>query len=184
MFRPFVLYLGGWTLVHNITLQTSQPFQIDLQTNWKSISNYATGKLALTGSALGDLMIKMPFEQMRFYCFKKMPGRIFHIATNANKSGNDVIRYFTAQTDVFPESCGSYVPLIDDNSQLSPNCAKWKWNSARWGEQGVGQNHRLINHLAFISGQYHWNTLGTHRWECDDNENNVSAGDYWKIFVR
>ena len=90
--------------MHNITLQTSQPFQIDLQTNWKSISNYATGKLALTGSALGDLMIKMPFEQIRFYCFKKIPGRIFHIATN--KSGNDVIRYFTAQTYVSPDRAG------------------------------------------------------------------------------
>ena len=32
----------------------------------------ATGQLALKPSALADLMIKMPFEQMRFHCFKAL----------------------------------------------------------------------------------------------------------------
>ena len=81
-------------------------------------------------------------------------------------------RYFTAQTDEFQESCGTYLSLIDDNSQLSPNCAKWKRQSARWSQKCVKGNQRLINHVAFIEGHYHWYTLGTHRWGCDDRASN------------
>ena len=122
----------------------------------------------------------MPFEQMRFRCFKKTVGRKFHIVTNRDNSGNDVIKYFTAQTGKFPKSCGSYFPLVDDNSQLSHNCSKWR------REEGLWSHHNAIrDHVAYIYGIHHWNILGLSRWECDDNPKmNFSPGDYWQIFVR
>ena len=172
-------------MLHNITFETYE-LHLDLQSDWKSISNYTTGQLALKPSALADLMIKMPFEQMRFHCFKKSVGRRFHIVTNRNASGNGVIRFLTAKTDDFPNSCGSYVSLIDDNSELSSGCAQWKWKKALWGGNTTGVNQRLINHVAFISGRHHWNTIQG-RWECDDytsNNTTHSPGDYWHIFVR
>ena len=115
---------GGWTLVYNLVLQTSNTFSFALEKNWKSISNYTTGKIVLTADALGDLMRKMPFQQLRFHCFKKNPGRTFHVVTNKNTLGRNVVKYFTAQTDVVPKSCHSFHPVFDDNSELSPNCSQ------------------------------------------------------------
>ena len=39
----------------------------------------------------------MGFEQMRFYCHKKIPGKVFHVATKPNSLGEAVIQYFTGQ---------------------------------------------------------------------------------------
>ena len=124
--------------------------------------------------------------QMRFRCFKKTVGRKFHIVTNRDKSGNEVIKYFTTQTGKFSKSCGSYIPLVDDNSQLSHNCSKWRKGEGLWSHHNANRDQRrLINHVAYIYGIRHWNILGLSRWECDDNANkNFSPGDYWQIFVR
>lgn len=170
--------------MYNLVLQTSNTFSFALEKNWKSISNYTTGKIVLTADALGDLMRKMPFQQVRFHCFKKNPGRTFHVVTNKNTLGRNVVKYFTAQTDVVPKSCHSFHPMFDDNSELSPNCSKWKKGSANWSRANDRRDTRLIDHIAYIYGTSHWYIQGLKRWECDDNARNFSPGDFWKIFVR
>jgi hypothetical protein len=67
-------------------------------------------------------MKKIPFNQLRFHCFKKIPGRTFHVATKNNDLGDNVVKFFTAQIDKLPKSCGSFYPLPEDNSMLSRNC--------------------------------------------------------------
>ena len=41
------------------------------------------------------------------------------MVTAANSSGNAVVQYFSGRTDVEPVSCGSYVRMEDDNSELA-----------------------------------------------------------------
>ena len=41
----------------------------------------------------------------------------------------------------------------------------------------------LYNHAAYVPSLYHW-ISGPSRWECDDYSVGVTAGDFWKIYVR
>ena len=127
-------------------------FVFILENNWQAISNYTTGQIALTASALGDLKKKIPFNQLRFHCFKKIPGRTFHVVTMKNTLGDDVVKYFTAQTDSFPKSCGSFYSLPDDNSMLSKSC--WRWKDGYWSAvQPVltDEKFRLVDMLHMFS---------------------------------
>lgn len=180
---------GGWTLVNNIVLKMPKSFVFILENNWQAISNYTTGQIALTASALGDLKKKIPFNQLRFHCFKKIPGRTFHVVTMKNTRGDDVVKYFTAQTDSFPKSCGSFYSLPDDNSMLSKSC--WRWKDGYWSAvQPVlpDEKFRLVDHVAYVQSKYHWISMPP-RWECDDYYPRypdivLPSGGYWKVFVR
>jgi hypothetical protein len=133
----------------------------------------------------------MSFKQLRFFCRKKIPGRSFDIATEKNNLGHHVVQYFTAQTNTFPKSCGSYYRLSDDNSILASQCSQWGYQSkyfvGKWHHAGFASNNRLFNHLAFVRSKAHW-VVANGRWECDDYSSNngyaISAGDFWKIYVR
>ena len=189
--------LGGWTLITNLVLEKSEGMDWSLTKKYRQIKEYKTNKLALSTDGLHTLGTKMSFEQLRFFCHKKIPGRTFDIATRTNSSGNQVVQYFTAQTNDLPESCGSYYRLSHDNSTLAGQCARWgyqsgnnfvgKWNSDY--DQSSPEN-RLLDHAAFVASEGHWHVEQSKgRWECDDyrveNEGyTVSSGDFWKIFVR
>ena len=188
--------LGGWTLITNLVLEKSEGMDWSLTKKYRQIKEYKTNKLALSTDGLRTLGTKMSFEQLRFFCHKKIPGRTFDIATTTNRSGNLVVQYFTAQTKILPESCGSYYRLSDDNSKLAGQCARWGYQSpnkfaGKWHsdyDQSSPEN-RLLDHAAFVDGDFHWFVQQPNgRWECDDFEGNagytVSSGDFWKIFVR
>ena len=166
-----------------------------LANDYRQISDYKNQKLALSTYALRDLRSKMSFNQLRFFCRKKIPGRVFDIATNRTTSlGELVIKYFTAQTNTFPKSCGSYYRLPNDNSTLAGQCSQWgreskKYFVGQWHHDGFSVESRLFNHAAFVGGKAHW-LIGQSngRWECDDFEKTsgytISRNDFWKIFVR
>ena len=186
--------LGGWTLITNLVLEQSEGLDWSLTKKYRQIKEYKTNKLALSTDGLHTLGTKMSFEQLRFFCHKKIPGRTFDIATTTNSSGNQVVQYFTAQTNDLPESCGSYYRLSDDNSTLAGQCARWGYQSkkefvGKW-HSDLSSENRLLDHAAFVNGEAHWNVEQSNgRWECDDfainNEGyTVSSGDFWKIFVR
>ena len=166
-----------------------------LTSDYREIEKYKTNKLVLSTNGLHTLGKKLSFKQLRFFCHKRIPGRNFDIATTTNSSGEQVIEYFTKQTNVRPESCGSYYPLSDDNSTLAGQCARWGPNEVsslfvgKWHADSASIENRLIDHTAFVDGQVHWLVYNpAHRWECDDyfktNGYNVSTGDFWKIFIR
>ena len=158
--------------------------------NYRQIQEYKQNKLVLAPRELHTLRTKLFFTQLRFFCHKKIPGRTFDIATTTNNSGEQVIEYFTAQTNDRPKSCGSYYSLSDDNSTLAGKCAQWGGESAQWGPiplSGSNSNkNRLMDHAAFVESQVHWLVYQPdNRWECDDySGETVSSGDFWKIFVR
>ena len=189
--------LGGWTLITNLVLEQSEGMDWSLTKKYRQIKEYKTNKLALSTDGLHTLGTEMSFEQLRFFCHKKIPGRTFDIATTTNSSGNQVVQYFTAQTNDLPESCGSYYRLSDDNSTLAGQCARWGYQNrkkfvGKWHSDGgpASSENRLLDHAAFVDGEVFWLVEQSNgRWECDDfainNEGyTVSSGDFWKIFVR
>ena len=193
-FISFSILLGGWTLVTNMVLEQPKGMDWSLTEDYRQIKDYKTNKLALSTYGLHTLGTKLSFKQLRFFCHKKIPGRTFDVATATNSSGDHVVQYFTAQTDTFPDSCGSYYPLSDDNSTLAGQCARWGYQSTtpfvgKWHLEGRPTADRLLNNPAFIFLEPHWFVEQSNgRWECDDfistGEYAVSSGDFWKVFVR
>ena len=171
-------------------------FDWTTEPTYRGISNYKNKRMGISRTALHELRKHLPFTQLRFYC-SKQHGRKFHVITASNSTGEDVVDYFSGQTGVKPSSCGSFVRMEDDNSQLAEQCANWGYNissgefrAGKWG--GVpwlssGSDEMLYDHALFISYENHWiiGKIGG-RWECDDyySLDPLSSKDFWKIFVR
>ena len=166
----------------------SPTFQFSVETSYRGIArNYTNKTFSLTKNAMKELKTHIPFNELRFHC-NKQQGRTFHVTTAENSTGEGVVEYFSGQTDVQPEACGSFVRMENDNSLLAGVCHKWGWENGsydigKWGH-AVDQN-MLYDHPAFVKGLYHWVMVpGGSRWNCDDFIDDVSIGDFWKIFVR
>ena len=110
------------------------------------------------------------------------------MTTVANSTGEAVVQYFSGQTDVQPDACGSFVRMENDNSRLIGVCRQWGYNgvsdyTGKWGR--IEDQDRLYNHAAHVAHLYHWLLdPGGSRWDCDDYHVGVSSGDFWKVFVR
>ena len=187
------LISGGWLLVSNvIVINSSSPFQLSLETSYRGISSYDNNKTFLTGNAMLELRTNLSFTQIRFHCSKQQ-GRTFHVATVTNSSGEAMVQYFSSQTDVQPDACGSFVRMDDDDSLMARRCHEWGvdgwapnnvFKIGKWGHSYHNQL-RLTDHPAFVVGLSHWLLLQDgSRLECDDYISGISSGDFWKIFVR
>ena len=131
--------------------------------------------------ALHELRAHLSFSQLRFHCGKQQ-GRTFHVTTVANSSGEAVVQYFSGQTNVQPASCGLFVRMKDDNSELAVNCDQWGYD----GSPHVGKwaHGDWTDYPAFIIDKHQWRVVGD-EWSCDDNNNiQFSLGDFWKIYAR
>ena len=73
------------------------------------------------------------------------------------------MQYFSGLTNVEPVSCGSYVRMEDDNSELARRCSEWNHGqSGKWSRTGKNWKNtvqRLYNHAVWIYGQYHWDLV-------------------------
>ncbi len=142
----------------------------------------------LTKSAMIKLKTIVPFTQTRFHCSKQQ-GRTFHVTTAANSTGEAVVQYFSGQTDVKPDACGSFVRMDDDDSLLAGVCHKWgsekgSFEVGKWGAEHSQDERRLYDHSAFVWNFYHWVLAEDgSRLDCDDWDGDVSSGDFWKVFV-
>ncbi|KAL9963783.1 hypothetical protein ACROYT_G027323 [Oculina patagonica] len=186
---------GGWLLVSNLVIDSSsQPTRVSTETSYREISSYHNNKTFLTKSAMNELRTHLLFTQLRFHCSKQQ-GRTFHVTTVTNSTGEAVVQYFSGQTDVQPDACGSFVRMDDDDSGLAAICHKWgteNWDGqntvfevGKWGLPIHNDQNRLFDHTIFVGSLYHWllKENGA-RLECDDWKVGVSAGDFWKVFVR
>ena len=167
------------------SLTPPPPSQLPVNNSYRGISSK---QMLLTKTAMNELRSYLNFTQLRFNC-KKNQGRTFHITTAAKSSGEAVVQYFSGQTDVQPDSCGSFLIMSDDNSTLARACQNWgnEKGSFKVGKWGSERNEdRLYNHAAFVANAHHWIVGSSDRWECDDYGTNVNRfpGDFWKVFVR
>ncbi|XP_027043373.1 uncharacterized protein LOC113671396 [Pocillopora damicornis] len=129
--QPLLVYCdmttdgGGWLLVSNymITGSTAED-GVKLEGSYRKISEYYTERMALNLNAMKELKEFTNFTQLRFYCSK--PGvRTLNLVTALNSTGEAVVQYFSGQTNVQPDACGSFIRLDDDNSKLAQSCHRW-----------------------------------------------------------
>ena len=193
----FFLIPGGWLLVSrlNITTNSTPPSQLPWETSYRGIAN---DQMLLSQTAMKELRALINFTQLRFHCKKQDPGRTFHIATVKNSLGEAVVQYFSSQTDVLPDACGSFYKMSDDDSELANKCQKWgkdngryevgKWRHEKADVLGSDQNETRLTVLPmFVASQNHWLVGFQNGFECDDDRRSgtkVSRGDFWEIFVR
>ena len=143
--------------------------------------------MGITTSAMTQLRARLKFIQMRFHCSKEQ-GRTFHVITAANSTGEAVVQYFSGQSDTLPASCGSFITMEDDNSELAKKCSKWGNDRShyvgKWGHYNKQREFRMYDHTAFIANLHHW-IIFDRRGKCDEGADEAfSKGDFWKIFVR
>ena len=180
------LFPGGWLLVANVVMpdNSTLPSGLAVETSYRGIGKYHNNRMGITTSAMNELKAHLAFTQLRFHCNKQQVGR-FHVTTVAGSAGAAVVRYFSGQIDELPLSCNSFQKMDDDSSQLAVQCDKWSFRAGKWGNRHHINDLRMYEYAAFVKGQYHW-LVGSTLY-CDDNRytaNNLSAGDFWKIFVR
>ena len=171
--------------------------------DYSEISNYTIDHQLIPVDVLRKLREDMGFDQLRFYCFKKTVGRVFHIKTALNQLGEAVVQHYTVMDVVSdqPKACGSFEVFNDDTSVLSPNCSKWGRPSSelfeqdKWGSYRADGRRRMFYCLAQIGFshsvqmRYYSNAAF---YSCDDPiaQNGqlfpkpLSIGDTWKVFVR
>ena len=183
------LFVGGWLLVSNVVIDSPSPRKFSVESSYREIGNCHNNKaLFLAQNAMKDLRKHLSFTQLRFRCSKQQ-GRMFHVITASNSSGEAAVQYFSGQTDVRPFGCGSFATMEDDNSSLARVCNQWK--EKKWGSKNQDENNRLYAYVAWVPWLYHWLlTADGSRWECDDFNRHsrvfygLSSGDFWKVFVR
>lgn len=171
---------------------TGVPSKLDVVTSYRGISGYHSNKMVITETAMKELRAHLPFTQLRFDCSKEPTGRRFHVATATNNSGEAVVQFFSGQTNVLPDSCGSFVRMENDNSKLAQVCDRWGslngvLNVGKWSKDvPPKQNVNRLYHLsAFVAYLYSWRTSPAQStFECDDYASGVSPGNFWKVFVR
>ena len=164
-----------------MTDSSSSPPQLSEETSYRGVGSYHNDKTFLTKSAMNELWTHLSFTQLRFHCSKKQ-GRTFHVTTVANSTGKAVVQYFSGQSDVQPDACGSFVRMENDNSILAGACDQWSDGDGKWGEDWGMDEDRLYRLAAYIY-DYYW-YLGSHYLLCDEFSSAVSAGDFWKVYVR
>ena len=175
---------GGWLLVSNVVIDSSLASpQLSAETTYQGIRSYHNNKMVLSKSAMKELRTHLSFTQLRFHC-SKQEGRTFHVTTVTNSSGEAVVQYFSGQTDVQPNACGSFVRMDNDDSLMAGLCHKWGheggvYEIGKWGH-GNDQN-RLYEHPTFVESLTHWIVSLS---MCDDWISDASFSDFWKVFVR
>ena len=108
-------------VVANFVSNFSSPSRWTAESSYRGVRNFTNNKMGITVSALKELRSHLSFTQLRFHCSKKQ-GRTFRVTTVSNSTGEAVIEYFSGQTDVHPDSCGSFQRMEDDNSKLAMEC--------------------------------------------------------------
>eukprot|EP00794_Sanderia_malayensis_P005923 gene5923-6609_t len=172
---------GGWTQVVNVTSRTSNVEDISFN-RISSFANFTTddGDYVATSNFLQKFRSFSQFKQIRFQCHSTITNRIIHIKTKNSETG--IIDYMIGAKDIRPASCGTFTIYDSDDSLLSRTCDTWYGGT--WGFPEADASLRLVDHPFFVYVKFHFLLhVEWQRFECD-NFRVMSAGDFWKVFVR
>ena len=145
-----------------------------ITSDYSEISNYTINHQIVPTGVYRTLKEDMGFDQLRFYCFKKTVGRVFHIKTALNQLGEAVVQHFTVDSvneENKPKACGSFKVYEDDTSVLSQDCSRWGQTSEgfrqdKWGGLNANGQRRMFTKLVFTEGS-HCVQMGGF-YSCDD----------------
>ena len=154
-------------------------------------SNYNNNSIAVTAQALFKLKEMISFVQLRWFCFKKARGRVFHVATSNNTAGHHVVDYFLKAVGYTAETCQSFTVLPDDNSTLSLNCDEWGGNETHTAVDRLGSYFnrgrlRMYRNVSSWFDEKKYFSVKSPRFLCCDDApaNGVSPGDTWEVYAR
>ncbi|XP_031572506.1 fibrinogen-like protein A [Actinia tenebrosa] len=185
---------GGWTIIKRTIFQTTTPPQNLRIKDYRVISEFNTNDRNIfpTSKAFLDILQKMGFHQIHYYCYKKSVGRVVSIRTRNDTIGHQVVRYFTDDNFAmsnFVAACESFDRLPEDTSVLGQNCAKWNKDTGTWGKT-IGSS-RTMTKPFYIKAS---NTYGCNvnppdvdYCACDDDYStplSYNSQDRWQISVR
>ena len=166
-----------------------RPKKIIQSNQFKDISSYASGKVRVSIVGLLELKQLIKFTQLRYFCYQKSTGRIFHIMTKRNVAGKTAVRYLIENAQTRPPSCGSFERLPDDNSILAAHCNNWGNDGTcskcnKWGHPNNRYVSRVYNTPIFWEGKRHV-TFNPNFLACDGfRKAPLSKGDKWQLLVR
>ena len=195
---PMLFYiLGGWTLLRRTVIPANLTAflakRATISRNYTSIANYWDSFLFVSIRAIEELRQAVHFSQLRWYCYKRKQGSVFHVMTKNNSAGHSVLTYFLRRNPSHPvEACHSFDRLPDDNSTLSQNCNKWGENTTHseineWGSFKNKGELRLYRHASVWVDRkksfYIYPPLG---FKCDGQggSSSISQGDKWEVYAR
>ena len=97
---------GGWTLIRRVTLTDgslpSKEQQVGVVDYGEQLKNYSSNDHVFNMRGFIDLRENLGFEQTRFYCYNKIPGKAFHVAAKGNSLGEALFQYFIGNTTTPP----------------------------------------------------------------------------------
>ncbi len=172
--------------------QSNLRLQDRIYSDFYSLSNYSDHHLTVQSTVLQLIKNEMGFKQLRFNCYKKKVGTVFHIMTNLNPLGESAVEYFIDDNlaSTRPQACGSYTILPDDNSTMSKDCSKLGWNGTyadgKWTRVEADGMFRFWQAIYRHSDRHRFYSVPWRR-DCDDwgsGKASLSPGDTWALFVR
>lgn len=168
-------------LVPNDILQLKER---DFSDDYRALSNCSQNSLYVSSKVLKLLRPAMDFQQLRWYCFKKSRGRVFHVMTTNDTAGYHVLEYFFENSDTPATACDSFIRLPDDNSTLAQKCHQWGGGN-QWGSPSTSRKRRIYRNVStWVAGAKSVSLLPNF-W-CDDQGKlpSLSPGDLWRMYVR
>jgi len=130
---------GGWLMVGSASVKKEEEsgevfYSNILSEDYHQLSNVTTGRFLMD---IVQLATVYPVEEIRFSCSKDYHKRKVNIKTTKTELGKAAVDWLLKRKSWIPKpkSCGSFVPLPDDNSFLGQNCARWEY--ATWWHQNL-----------------------------------------------
>lgn len=163
-----------------------------VSSNYTSIGNYWDNFLFASIRAIEELRQAAHLNQLRWYCYKKKQGSVFHVMTKNNSAGHRVLDYLLNNPSSNAPACNSFDRLSDDNSTLSQICHKWGFNSTHseineWGSYKHKGERRLYQDVSgWKDGERRFSFRPPFELWCDDRGGTaaISQGDTWEVYAR
>lgn len=192
----FIIPIGGWTLIKRTVISQAvidaKLSEFTATDHYASISNYSDNFLFPTKDAIQRLQEAINFHQLRWYCYKKTQGSVFHVMTKNNSAGHKVLNFFLKSTKQHAEACDSFIRLTDDNSTLSKDCQRWGYNGTNgeinqlgyFGNSGKLRIYRNVT--VWVNGRKAFSSNPPWRSWCDDlaGKSSLTEGDIWELYCR
>lgn len=183
---------GGWTMIGRASVmedsqREGKEYTKLLSSNITKLSGVTEGSFLLSGTGLKQLRKHIKFTQMRFYCHKPWHGRTVHIHTLENKLGKAAVELLIGNSNVRPQSCGSYGRFENDNSDIGGSCERWCGQrcDGTWNDYGNPEVRMYYFPMVTVGAKHL--SLAHRRLECDDitgADRSFSSVGEWAFYVR